>query len=216
MTAEIGTCGSGLHTLTLRLEPIAGATATLAGSAACIPEPTRGSRRTRLGIRCTFMVRRPQPKSGSSVVQVLVACVFAAGFFSAIPLWALAQQDGWLRVRGGGNPWRCTVTRSRLVATAETTYQPQQIATLEGRVRYKTRSQKAWQLGMKVDGRWEKALGGETTDERLLTLARDLEAARAAGKDIDRELPPDLVFILTLAIAVVFAASGVFIVLRGQ
>jgi len=148
------------------------------------------------------------------VLQRVFACLFAAGFFAALPLYALTLQDGRVRFRcSGGTPWQCTVTRPGLFGSVVQTYAPQVIASMEGKVSYGYRSRRAWNIEFKLDGHYVKILKGESTDRAVVQLATDLEQARASGQPIERELPADGAYFLTIAIAVLFAAAGIYIVL---
>lgn len=153
---------------------------------------------------------------GRPVLEVVVAGAVAVALFSALPLWFLSTQEGWVRVRCGGSPWVCTVQESNLLVRRSERYLPREVSSRRLAHQARGREQVSWQLVFLVGTARLDALRASTENGELPAFAADLERARLLGAEVDRALAPDFGFWLAVALVALFASAGAFIVIAGN
>lgn len=142
----------------------------------------------------------------------IAAGVVIVAFFAALPTWWLSTLDGWVRLHCAGQPWRCEVTRDNLLSRRSSVFEVQRGVSVGTEVvSYKGR--KSDQYVLELDG--NAVLDSRPSYREVHGLADELNAARAAGRPFDRELEPDSIFWLAIALVVVFAGSGLVIAIGG-
>ncbi|MEW5742088.1 MAG: hypothetical protein AB1938_24445 [Myxococcota bacterium] len=133
-------------------------------------------------------------------------------FFAALPLWFLSTLDGRVELHCAGQPWRCTVQRDNFLSRRTQVYEVQRGASV-GATRVSFRASASTQYVLELDG--HPVLDARPSHDEVRGLVEQLNAARAAGQPLDRSLPADGVFWLTVALVVVFGGVGLGLVLGG-
>ena len=116
---------------------------------------------------------------------------------------------------GGGNPWRCTVTRSPLPWRSSASYEPSKISVADREVSSRNRTHPAWQLIFLQNGIRREVLASPTTNHRIDTIGDQLEKARRTHASIEQDFPPDPVFFIAIGLVVIFFGCGAFIGWKG-
>lgn len=141
----------------------------------------------------------------------LVAALFAAAFFGALPTWFFSTLEGPTHFSCGGSPWRCTVSRWVFFETKSASYEPVKVS---------------------LDTRRRGNRGGYTESRVMMTLpagtvvavtdwrgeddshvVATLENARAQLNTVVVERPAPLLFWFAVFLVVLFVGVGLFIVL---
>ena len=161
----------------------------------------------------------------------IVATLFIVAFFSALPLWCLSKQRGWVTLigkrQGPADPFDVTVVRRNAFSTSR-----EVLAVLGADMELFPRP-----IGRRSSGdrvalvlEVEDGTRYEVMDDvapSILSLPRTMgpikarvnliNTARDAGQtDFTIEIPPDATFWLMFGLTVLFAAAGLLIAFGGS
>jgi hypothetical protein len=143
----------------------------------------------------------------------LPAALFAASFFSALPLWFLSTLEGPVRFSGGGVPWRCTVSRWVFFETKTATYEPVKVSVEVRGVggRGGARARQSRVMMQLPQGSVVAATAWSSSDDNE-RAADELENARQRQRTVVVDRPAGGTFWSTVFLVLLFAGVGVFLV----
>ena len=162
------------------------------------------------------------------LINRIVAALFIVGFFSALPLWGLSKQRGWVTLMGTHAGLTDSIQVTMVCRNAFSTSRETldvvgaHVDTIPGVRRNATSRTFILVLDTKEGGHckvMEDTAPSQSiprTWERVKGWADVINGARDSGQaSFTMEFTPDVMFWVMVAISVIFAASGALIALLG-